>query len=138
MTFKNAVQTNGDSRFIFCPIVLKYSILSFLIVTKMLIYFILPLGVSFSHNQQLKMSNFEENVTFPDNKIFRTQAQTDKIFFKSYPIYIWLMSTFFFHRLLVSETQTDRQTRQICNRYVYIYICIYTHTNICMYVCIRI
>ena len=24
---------------------------------------------------------------------------------------------FLFHRLLVSQTETDRQTRQICNRY---------------------
>ena len=29
---------------------------------------------------------------------------------------------FLLHRLLVSETQTDRQTRQICNRYIHIYI----------------
>ena len=57
-TFKNAVQTNGDGRFIFSPMVLKYSILSLLIMTEMLIYFVLPLVVSFSRNRQLKMSNF--------------------------------------------------------------------------------
>ena len=27
---------------------------------------------------------------------------------------------FLFYRLLVSETQTDRHTRQICNRYIYL------------------
>merc|ERR1739842_11613 len=77
-TFKNAVQTNGDGRFIFCPIVLKYSILYLLIMNKMPIYFVLPLGVSFSRNQQLKTSNFEKNVTFPDG---RNRAGTDGHYF---------------------------------------------------------
>ena len=90
-TFKNAVQTNGDGRFIFCPMVLKYSILYLLIMNKMPIYFVLPLGVSFSRNQQLKTSSFEKNVTFPD---IRTIRQTD---LKKYqPIYILSMSTFCF------------------------------------------
>ena len=34
---------------------------------------------------------------------------------------------FLVHRLLVSETQTDRQTIQICNRYMYMYIYIYIY-----------
>ena len=77
-TFKNAVQTNGDGRFIFCPMVLKYSILYLLIMNKMPIYFVLPLGVSFSRNQQLKTSDFVKNVTFPDG---RTESGTDGHFF---------------------------------------------------------
>merc|ERR1739842_133956 len=84
-TFKNAVQTNGDGRFILCPMVLKYSILYLLIMNKMPIYFVLPLEVSLSRNRQLKTSNFVKNVTFPDgigtfpDGIGR--AQTDIIFF---------------------------------------------------------
>ena len=35
-------------------------------MNKMLMYFILPLIVSFRRNWQLKVSNFEKNVTFPD------------------------------------------------------------------------
>ena len=46
-------------------------------MNKMLIYFVLPLGVSFSRNQQLKTSDFVKNVTFPDG---RNRAQTDFFF----------------------------------------------------------
>ena len=114
MTFKNAVQKNKDGGFIFGPIILKYSILSLLIMTKMLIYFVLPLVVSFSRNRQLKKSNFEKNVTFPDEKIFRT----DGLFFFKILTYIHMTHVnFLLHRLLFSETHTDRQTRQICNRH---------------------
>ena len=35
-------------------------------MNKMLMYFILPLIVSFRRNWQLKVSNFEKNVMFPD------------------------------------------------------------------------
>ena len=108
MTFKNAVQTNGDGRFNFCPMVLKYSILFLLIMTNMLIYFVLPLRVSFSRNRELKTSDFETFFTFPNNKIFRTEALTDKFFILTY-IHMTHVN-FLFHRLLVSETQTDRQT----------------------------
>ena len=44
-------------------------------MTKMLIYFILPLVVSFSRNRQLKTSNFVKKITFPD-----TGTQTDDFF----------------------------------------------------------
>ena len=47
-------------------------------MTKMLIYFVLPLMVSFSRNRQLKTSYFEKNVTFPDG---RTESGTDGHFF---------------------------------------------------------
>ena len=53
MTLKNAVHINGDGGFIFCPIALKYSILIILIMNKMLIYFVLPLVLSFSRIWQL-------------------------------------------------------------------------------------
>ena len=62
VTFKNAVQTNGDSGFIFCPMVLKYS---------MLIYYVLPIVVSFCCNRQLKTSDFVKNVTFTDGHIYK-------------------------------------------------------------------
>ena len=38
VTLKNGVQTNRDGGFILCPMVLKYSILTLLIINKMLIY----------------------------------------------------------------------------------------------------
>ena len=66
LIFKNAVQTNGDGDSIFCPMVIKYSIITHHIMTKMLIYFVLPLWLSFSRYWQLKTSNFETNFTFPD------------------------------------------------------------------------
>ena len=47
-------------------------------MNKMPIYFVLPLGVSFSRNQQLKTSDFVKNVTFPDG---RTESGTDGHFF---------------------------------------------------------
>ena len=97
-TFKNAVQTNGDGRFIFCPMVLKYSILYLLIMNKMPIYFVLPLGVSFSRNQQLKTSNFVKNVTFPDG---RNRAQTDILFLILTHIHMTHVN-FLVHRPLVS------------------------------------
>ena len=75
MTFKNAVQTNGDGGSIFCPMVIKYSIITHHIMTKMLIYFVLPLVLSFSCNRQ---SNFEKNVMFPDG---HTDTGTDRRFF---------------------------------------------------------
>ena len=111
MTFKNAVQKNKDGGFIFGPIILKYCILSLLIMTKMLIYFILPLVVSFSHNQQLKTSNFEEKITFPDT---RTDIGTDRRIFFLILTYINLTHVnFLFRRLLVSERQTDRQDKSL-------------------------
>ena len=85
MTFKNAVQTNGDGGFIFVPMVLKYKILTILITTKILIYFVLPLGVSFSCNRQLKTSYFEKNVMFPDT---RTVTGSDG-FFKNINLYTY-------------------------------------------------
>ena len=66
LIFKNAVQTNGDGDSIFCPMVIKYSIITHHIMTKMLIYFVLPLVLSFSRNRQLKTSNLEKKITFPD------------------------------------------------------------------------
>ena len=105
-----AVQTNGDGGFRVCSMVLKYRILTFLIMNKMLKYFVLPLMVSFSHNWQLKTSNFEKNVMFPDTGIFRTKAQTDRLFFKILTYIHMTHVKFLFHRLSVSETQTDRQT----------------------------
>ena len=84
-TFKNPVQTNGDGGFIFCLMVLKYSILILLIVTKMIIYFVLAFVVSFSRNRQLKTSNFEKNITLPDT---RTDRHMDRrIFFLILNIY---------------------------------------------------
>ena len=103
-------------------------------MTKMLIHFILPLGVSFSHNQQLKMSDFEKNVTFPDTGIFRTQAQTDKIFFKILTYIHMTHVNFLFHRLLVSKTHTDRQDKFVIDIYVYIYTYIYTYIYIHIYI----
>ena len=64
MTFKNAVQTNGDGGSNSCPMVIKYSIRSLLFMNKMLIYFVLPLEVSFSRNRQLKTSNFVKTFMF--------------------------------------------------------------------------
>ena len=82
VTFKNAVQTNKYGGFNFCLMVLKYSIVSLLITTKMLIYFVLPLVVSFSCNRQLKMSDFEKNVMYPDgHKDGHTERQAE-LFFK--------------------------------------------------------
>ena len=81
-----------------------------LFMDKMPIYFVLPLGVSFSRNRQLKTSNFEKNVTFPDTRTHgRMDRQTEHFFFYFQLIYIWPMSFFLFQRLLVSETQTDIQ-----------------------------
>ena len=136
-TFKNAVQRNGDGGFIFCPMVLKYSILTLLIMTKMLKYFVLPLVVSFSRNRQLKKSNFEKNVTFPDKKIFRT----DGLFFFKILTYIHMTHVnFLLHRLLFSETHTDRQDKFIIDIYIYIYI--YIHISItnlsCLSVCVSL
>ena len=79
-------------------------------MTKILIYFVLPLVVSFSRNRQFKKSNFEKNVTFPDKGIFRTKAQTDRFFLKILTYINVIHVNFLFLRLLVSETQTDRQT----------------------------
>ena len=102
VTFKNSVQKNRDGDFIFCPRVFNYRTLTLLIMTKMLIYFVLPLGVSFSRNRQLKTSNFEKNVMFPD---------TDRQIFKKILTSIHMTHVnFLFHRLLVRHTQTDRQT----------------------------
>ena len=82
MTFKNGVQTNRDGGFILCPMVLKYSILTFINMTKMLIYFVLTLMVSFIRNRQLKTSNFEKIFTFPDGWTDgRTESGTDGLFF---------------------------------------------------------
>ena len=78
-------------------------------MTNMLIYFVLPLRVSFSRNRELKTSNFEKNFTFPDNKNFRTESQTD--FFKILTYIHMTHVNFLFHRLLVSETHTDRQDK---------------------------
>ena len=76
----------------------------------MLIYFFLPLMVSFSRNWQLKTSTVEENVTFLD-------IGTDRrnIFFQILTYIDMIHVNFLFQRLLVSATQTDRQTRQIFN-----------------------
>ena len=107
-TLKNAVQTNGDGGFIFCPIVPKFCLLTLLIMTKMLIYIFLPLMVSFSRNRQLKTSNFLKNVTFPDG---RNRAQTDIFFFKILTHIHMTHVIFLLHRLLFSETHTDRQDK---------------------------
>ena len=47
-------------------------------MTKMLIYFVLLLMVSFSRNQQLKTSDFEKIFTFPDG---RNRSGTDGHYF---------------------------------------------------------
>ena len=47
-------------------------------MNKMPIYFVLPLGVSFSRNQQLKTSDFVKKNTFPDG---RTESGTDGHYF---------------------------------------------------------
>ena len=61
----------------------------------MLIYFVLPLGVSFSCNRQLKTSNFVKQNTFPDEQTYgRTQAQTDG-FFKNLNLYTYDPSELF-------------------------------------------
>ena len=52
-------------------------------MTKMFIYFVLPLVVSFSCNWLLKMSNFEE-----EKKSGHMDTGTDGTVFKSQPIYI--------------------------------------------------
>ena len=76
-------------------------------MNKMLMYFILPLIVSFRRNWQLKVSNFEKNVTFPDIAI-------DGTFFSKILTYIHMTHVnFLFHRLLVSETQTDRHDKHL-------------------------
>merc|ERR1739842_164320 len=121
VTFKNAIQRNGDGGFIFCPMVLKYSILTLLIVTKMLIYFVLLLMVSFSRNQQLKTSDFEKIFTFPDGI---GRAQTDIIFSKILTHIHTTHVNFLFHRLLVSETHTDRQDKFVIDIYFFL---IYAH-----------
>merc|ERR1739842_131683 len=125
-TLKNAVQTNGDGGFIFCPIVPKFCLLTLLIMTKMLIYIFLPLLVSFSRNRQLKTSNFLKNVTFPDGRTDgRNRAQTDIFFFKILTHMHMTHVNFLLHRLLFSETQTDRQDKFVIDIYIYLYIYIY-------------
>ena len=101
--------------------VLKYSILTLLIVTKMLIYFVLPLMVSFSRNRQLKTSDFEKNVTFPDGRTDgRNRSGTDGHFFFKILTHIHMTHVIFlFHRLLVSETQTDRQDKYVIDIHIY-------------------
>ena len=115
-TLKNAVQTNGDGGFIFCPIVPKFWLLTLLIMTKMLIYLFLPLMVSFSRNRQLKTSNFFKNVTFPDG---RTESGTDGHFFFKILTHMHMTHVnFLLHRLLFSETQTDRQDKFVIDIYI--------------------
>ena len=81
----------------------------------------LPLVVSFSRNRQLKCPIF----TFPDS------VGTDKRnYFQKFLTYINMTHVnFLFHKLLVSETQTDRQDNCIID----IYINIYTHIYIYIY-----
>ena len=74
---QNAVQTNGDGGSIFCSMVIKYSLITHYIMTNMLIYFVLPLRVSFSRNRELKTSNFEKFFTFPDRTTDRTTDRQD-------------------------------------------------------------
>ena len=60
--------------------------------------------VSFNRNRQIKMSG-------------RTHGRTDFFFILTY---IHMTHVNFFHRLLVSETQTDRQNKIVIHIYVYI------------------
>ena len=78
-------------------------------MNKILIYFVLPLAISFSRNRHLKTSNFEKNVTFPDG---HTDGHRHRrtVFFKILTYIHMTHVKFLFHRLLVSETQTDIQT----------------------------
>ena len=82
---------------------------------QMLKYFFLTIVILLCHHWQLKTANFEKKNHFTG----QTNRQTDH--YLKFLTYIDMtLVKFLVHRLLVGETQTDRQTRQICNRYIYL------------------
>ena len=84
-------------------------------MSQMFIYIFLTIVILFGHYRWLKMANFENNVTFSDRQ---TDRRTIYFLFLTYIDMTHV--NFLVHRLLVGETQTDRQTRQICNRYIHL------------------
>ena len=86
-------------------------------MSQMLIYIFLTIVILFGHYRWLKMANFENNVTFSDRQ---TDRRTIYFLFLTYIDMTHV--NFLVHRLLVSETQTDRQDKFVIDIYIDIYI----------------